>query len=62
MKLVLLTDPDMENCTPLLSHIYGSIYVEYVSKNAMIPFDGPIHNELFRTQLQRYITQCPGYQ
>ncbi|KAJ3320617.1 Trafficking protein particle complex subunit 1 [Boothiomyces sp. JEL0866] len=62
LKFVLLTDPTNENGRAILSHIYASIYVEYVSKNAMIPFDTPFNNDLFRSNLQKYIRGLPGFQ
>ncbi|KAL2920064.1 Trafficking protein particle complex subunit BET5 [Polyrhizophydium stewartii] len=61
IKFVLLTDPQMENMPEVLRSIYAQVYVEYVSKNPLLPADGPINNELFRTHLLRFVRMLPGF-
>jgi hypothetical protein len=62
IRFCLLTDPNFESCTEILSNLYTNVYVEYVTKNALINTDSPIHSELFRANLQSFITSIPGYQ
>lgn len=50
----------MDSCARILSDLYG-VYVEFVSKNALIEVDAPINNELFRGALQEYVTGLPGF-
>lgn len=54
VKFVLMTDHSTPNLRKEMEEIYR-VYVNYVSKNAMISFDSAINNDLFRSQLQRYI-------
>ncbi|KAH6562370.1 hypothetical protein BASA50_006546 [Batrachochytrium salamandrivorans] len=61
LKFVLLTDQNMDSMVEPLRAIYSQIYVEYVSKNALLPADGPINNELFRVNLLRFVRTLPGF-
>lgn len=54
MKFVIFTNPELDSGREVLQTCY-EIYVEYVIKNAMIPFDGPIENELFVSALLKHI-------
>ncbi|OAJ44043.1 hypothetical protein BDEG_27331 [Batrachochytrium dendrobatidis JEL423] len=61
LKFILLTDPNSDNMVEVLRAIHAQIYVEYVSKNALLPADGPINNELFRTNLLRFVRALPNF-
>ncbi|KAI8904040.1 Sybindin-like protein [Gorgonomyces haynaldii] len=61
LRFVLLTDPQMESGT-MLQDLYANVYVEYVSKNPLLKFDGPISNELFKSKLLEFMQQQEGFQ
>ncbi|KAI8894058.1 Sybindin-like protein [Globomyces pollinis-pini] len=62
LKFVLLSDIEMANTKGVLHSIFSDIYVPYVSKNPMIPFDAPINNDLFRSHLNKFIKSLPNFE
>ncbi|RKP03265.1 hypothetical protein CXG81DRAFT_9770, partial [Caulochytrium protostelioides] len=56
LKFVMMTDVNRETMTNELEFIYRQIYVEYVAKNPLIPFNAPsIVTEEFNDALWRYV-------
>ncbi len=55
-KLVLVTEPDMENVNKLLKEIY-ILYADYVLKNPFYVTEMPIRCELFDVYLQQLINE-----
>jgi Sybindin-like family len=51
IKFAFFSNPELETGRTFLQRIY-EIYVEYVSKNPLIPFDSPIENDLFRSKVK----------
>ncbi|KAJ3338219.1 hypothetical protein HDU91_001283, partial [Kappamyces sp. JEL0680] len=54
LKMVVFSNPELRDAEAVLQRVY-EIYVEFVSKNPLIPFDKPIDNDLFRSNLLKYI-------
>ena len=63
IRFVMLTDPWAETAPirEAMRYIHEAVYVEAVSKNALIPSEGYIVNELFKSLLNKYITGLPQY-
>ncbi|KND05007.1 TRAPP subunit BET5 [Spizellomyces punctatus DAOM BR117] len=62
LKFVMNTDPHMDSMRDALRMMYSHIYVEYVTKNPLQRLDGPIENELFRNNLQKFVRSLPGFE
>ncbi|ORY53826.1 snare-like protein [Rhizoclosmatium globosum] len=62
IKMVMITDRNSENMLETLKQIYSKLYVEFVVKNPLAKPNTPIKNELFRTNLDKYIQALPNYQ
>ncbi|KAJ3278657.1 Trafficking protein particle complex subunit 1 [Borealophlyctis nickersoniae] len=61
LRFILNTDPHMDSMRDTLRSIYSNIYVEFVTKNPLQPFDTPIKNDLFKTSLNRFMRSVPGF-
>ncbi|GMH39841.1 hypothetical protein BSKO_07745 [Bryopsis sp. KO-2023] len=55
LKFVLNTTPDLVDLRDVLDHIYGHIYVEYVTKNPLYLPGSPFNFENFTLQLNQYM-------
>ncbi|KAJ1646183.1 Trafficking protein particle complex subunit BET5 [Dispira simplex] len=66
VRFVLLTDPTVPSLRDVLRQIYLHIYLEYVIKNPLFPYDPqqsrPISNDYFRNMLNSYIKGLSCYQ
>ncbi|KAJ3020831.1 Trafficking protein particle complex subunit 1 [Thoreauomyces humboldtii] len=67
LKFVMNTDPTMDTMREALRTIYAQIYVEYVTRNPLLEQlrqkgVHPVHNDLFKGQLQRYVRSLPGFE
>lgn len=61
MKLVLMTDPSVDDMREVLRHIYANIYVEFLVKNALYKQRSPATCELFVSALQKWIRGQPVF-
>jgi len=52
---VLLTDAKAENKRVVLHQIYVSLYVEFVIKNPLREFEGPVGVETFHLALDQFV-------
>lgn len=62
LKFVLMTDPLVGNIKDILRNIYSQIYVEFVAKNPLTIRGNIIQCELFKINLNRYISSLPFFQ
>ncbi|KAJ1920598.1 TRAPP complex subunit bet5 [Tieghemiomyces parasiticus] len=66
LKLVMMSDPLAASLRDVLKQIYVHIFVEYVVKNALLPYDPklslPISNDYFRAVLNNYVRGLSCYQ
>lgn len=64
-KFALILDPKIEDLQGALEHIYTSLFIEHVVKNALSPVDfgegEHIENEAFVGGLDSYIRALPGF-
>jgi hypothetical protein len=61
MKFVMLTDTRTNNLRIALHQIWANLYVEYVVKNPLSPFEHKggvgVANELFEQGLERFVVR-----
>ncbi|VVT49302.1 uncharacterized protein SAPINGB_P002203 [Magnusiomyces paraingens] len=66
VRFVLVSDPGLESQGAVLRHIYGSMYVEYASKNPLYPVDpvssAVLANDLLVLDIESYIASLPGFE
>lgn len=61
LRFVLNTDLQAGDMRECLRHIYGGLYVEYASKNALYKLGEPLDNELFVQSVDQYIRSLPSF-
>ena len=61
LVFVLNTDTSVGNLSDELWHLYSKIYVEYVTKNPLLPAGKEIDSELFASNLNSYIQSLPFF-
>jgi len=57
LRFALISDPGAPDLRECLRHIYGHIYVEYVSKNAQYSAGNDIDSPLFLAAINRFLTE-----
>ncbi|KAI9321157.1 Sybindin-like protein [Obelidium mucronatum] len=62
VKMVMITDRNAESMLDTLRSIYAKLYVEYVVKNPLAKPNTPIKNELFRSNLDKFILALPNFE